>query len=189
MKVLAIQGSPRKKGNTDIVLDRILRAVRKKGHRSLGKLYAADMDVSGCIECFACQKCEGEPGCSIEDDMETVYKKMLSADLIVLATPVFCWGATAQLKSILDRLYATFKFDSDPYISLLEGKSVALVVTAGGSEKEGADVCEAMYKALFEFAHAKNKGVFIAPHLSTPAATKKDAKLLKKADAFGAKIA
>jgi len=189
MKVLAIQGSPRKKGNTDLVLDWVLKAVRQKGHRSLGKLYAADLEVCGCRECFACQKHEGEPGCGIKDDMEIVYKKMLAADLIVLATPVFCWGPTAQLKAILDRLYATFKFGEDPYISLLEGKKAALVVTAGGSEDDGANCCEEMYRSLFAFARAKDRGVFIAPNLGVPSATKKDTKLMKKAEAFGARIA
>ena len=189
MKVLAIQGSPRKKGNTDLVLDWVLKAVRQKGHRSLGKLYAADLDVAGCGECFACQRHEEEPGCSIKDDMGIVYKKMLAADLIVLATPVFCWGPTAQLKAILDRLYATFKFGEDPYVSLLEGKSAALVVTAGGGEDDGADCCEEMYRELFKFARAKDRGVFIAPNLSVPAATRTDTKLMKKAEAFGARIA
>jgi len=188
MKVLAIQGSPRKNGNTDILLDQVLAVLRKRGHRSLGKIYAARLKISGCTECFRCQKVEDKPGCAIKDDMQPIYDKMLKADMIILATPVFCWGPTAQLKAILDRLFATFKFTKDPFTCLLKGKRMALIVTAGGTREDGADQCKEMYRSLMRFAGAKDVGVFIAPQLTEPAATKKDRRLLKRAADFAKRL-
>lgn len=188
MKVVAIQGSPRKRGNTDVILDRVLAAVRKKGHRSLGKVYAAKLKIAGCSECFACQKNDNEPGCAIQDDMQTVYDKLLKADLVILATPVFCWGPTAQIKAVMDRLYATFKFKDDSYVSMLEGKQFALIVTAAGTKEEGAVLCEQAHNALMKFMRAKDGGTFLAPLLKDPATTRKDEKLMKRVDAFAARL-
>lgn len=189
MKVLAIQGSPRKNGNTDVVLDRVLNALHDTEQADVEKLYARSLDVSGCIECFACQKVRDVPGCSIKDNMVEVYDKMLSADLIVIASPVFCWGFTAQLKAILDRLYATFKFDEDPYVSMLDGKRVALIVTAGGGRDDGASACEECYQKLFAFARAQDCGALIVPSLTEPSDTRSDEALMKRADAFAADLA
>ena len=93
------------------------------------------------------------------------------------------------MKAILDRLYATFKFDEDPYISLLEGKRVALIVTAGGDVDDGANVCEECYQQLFNFAHAIDCGVFIAPLLKQPSDTAADDDLLARVDSFADDLA
>ena len=133
MDILAIQGSPRKNGNTDIVLDWTLDALRDTTQAHVEKVYVRDLDIGGCIECFACQKVVDKPGCSVKDDMIELYDKILAADLVVYASPVFCWGMTAQIKAVFDRLYATFKFNQEPYVSMLKGKRGALIVTAGGT--------------------------------------------------------
>ena len=189
MKILAIQGSPRKNGNTDILLDRVLDTLREKTSAEVEKLYAADLDVAGCAECFACQKVLDKVGCAIQDDMTALYDKMLAADLILFASPVFCWGLTAQLKAVFDRLYATFKFSQDPYVSLLRDKRTALIVTAGGGKDEGADICEECYKKLFEFAGGDDCGALIAPSLKGPTETKADEKLLAQAVTFAKDLA
>lgn len=189
MKILALQGSPRKNGNTDILLDRVLDSLREAKGAEVEKLYARDLDVGGCIECFACQKVMDRPGCALRDDMIELYDKILDADLTIYATPVFCWGPTAQLKAILDRLYATFKFNEDPYITLLEGKRVALIVTAGGDAEDGANVCEECCQKLFSFARASDCGVFIAPLLKQPDDTRADDDLMARVDSFADELA
>lgn len=189
MNILAIQGSPRRNGNTDVLLDRALDVLREAEQAEVEKTYGRDLDVSGCVECFACQKVKDAPGCSIKDDMVGLYDKMLAADLIVFASPVFCWGFTAQLKAILDRLYATFKFNEDPYVSMLEGKKVALIVTAGGGRDDGAGACGECYEKLFAFARAQDCGVLAATSLKQPDDTQGDEGLMKRVDAFAADLA
>lgn len=189
MKVLAIQGSPRKNGNTDIVLDRFLDRLREAHEADMEKLRAPRLDIGGCIECFACQKTLDAPACAVKDDMTEVYDKMLDVDLIVFASPVFCWGLTAQIKAVFDRLYATFKFTENPCVSLLEGKCTALIVTAGGDKQAGATACQEAYDRLFEFARAKDCGTFLAPLLKEPADTAGDRDLLARAAAFADEVA
>jgi len=97
---------------------------------------------------------------------------------------------SAQLKAVVDRLFATFKFDDEgEYVALLGGKRAALVVTAGGTKDEGADLCKAAFDRLVRFGRMKSSGALIAPLLREPADTKRDAKLMKKAEAFGERIA
>ena len=67
----------------------MLTHARGLGHKT-EIVYLQDKKISGCTECFACQKVEDRPGCAIKDDMRELYPKMLDADCILLATPVFC---------------------------------------------------------------------------------------------------
>ncbi|HOX39429.1 MAG TPA: flavodoxin family protein [Candidatus Brocadiia bacterium] len=188
MKVLAINGSPRAKGNTDIVLEWTLDELRAKGAK-VEKVMAARRKISGCVECFACQKDKDTPGCAVKDDMQALYGKILKADLIILASPVFCWGITAQIKAILDRCYAFFKFNQEPYVCLMAGKKMALVITAGGGLDDGPKACEAQYLAFGEFAGVENAGVLLVPNAKGPEETNKDADLKQRAAKFGQRLA
>jgi multimeric flavodoxin WrbA len=99
MKIIALMGSPRKGGNTDLLLDAFLRGV-KEGGGEYEKLSISDLDISPCRECLACEE-TGE--CVIQDDMQPVYRKLLKADKIVLASPNFFYGFPAQMKALIDR--------------------------------------------------------------------------------------
>ena len=102
MKVLGIYGSPRKGGNTDQLLDKALEGAKSKG-AEIGTVYARKLKMSGCIECGGCDK-TGQ--CVVKDDMQTVYPMMEEADVIIIASPIFFYGLTAQLKAIIDRTQA-----------------------------------------------------------------------------------
>jgi multimeric flavodoxin WrbA len=102
MKVLGIYGSPRREGNTDILLDECLKGVRAAGAQVL-TIRCCDLTIAGCVECGGCDE-TGE--CIIQDDMQTVYPKLLEADVIVLASPMFFYGITSQAKALIDRCQA-----------------------------------------------------------------------------------
>jgi len=186
VKVVAIQGSPRRGGNTEIVLEAVLAGLADKTDTEVILIHAAGKKISGCVECFTCQTVSDGPGCAIEDDMGEVYTALLDADLAIIASPVFCWGFTAQLKAVLDRLYACFKFGETPPRCLLAGKQMALVVTAGG---DAADLCEKMYETLVAFGGTVDRGRLICPFLKEPSDTRRDAALLERARKFGASLA
>ena len=99
MKIIAIMGSPRRGGNTDLLLDSFLRGV-KEGGGEYEKLFISDLDISPCRECLDCEE-DGE--CVISDDMQSVYRKLLKSDKIVLASPSFFYGFPAQMKALIDR--------------------------------------------------------------------------------------
>jgi multimeric flavodoxin WrbA len=102
MKVLGIYGSPRKGGNTDQLLDKVLEGAKSAGAK-VKTVYARDLKMSGCIECGGCDK-TGK--CVVEDDMQSVYPLLEEADVIFLASPIFFYGVTAQLKALIDRAQA-----------------------------------------------------------------------------------
>jgi len=99
MKVLGIYASPRKGGNSDQLLDKALEGARSAGAEVL-RVYARDLKMSGCIECGGCDK-TGQ--CVVEDGMQSVYPLLGEADVIILSSPIFFYGLTAQVKALIDR--------------------------------------------------------------------------------------
>ena len=102
MKVLGIYGSPRKGGNTDLLLDRILEGSSQAGAQ-VESLYVRRLRINGCLECGSC---EGTGECAIRDDMDKVYPMLAEADIIFLASPNFFYNVTAQVKLLIDRSQA-----------------------------------------------------------------------------------
>jgi multimeric flavodoxin WrbA len=102
VKVLGIYGSPRKGGNTDLLLDRILEGARQAG-AEVESIYVRKLKINGCLECGSCDD-TGE--CAIRDDMDTVYPLLQEADVIFLASPNFFYNVTAQVKLLIDRSQA-----------------------------------------------------------------------------------
>ncbi|PXF54887.1 MAG: flavin reductase [Deltaproteobacteria bacterium] len=99
MFVLGLQGSPRIKGNTGILLSTFLAEAESLGAYTK-HLDVARMSITPCQECGTCEK---EGFCPIDDDMQQIYPLLRNADLIVMATPIFFYGATAQMKALIDR--------------------------------------------------------------------------------------
>ena len=100
MKAIGIVGSPRKGGNTEILTAHCLKAIAEEGIQTeLVRL--AGLDIRGCKACDYCHEHEGQ--CSTEDDMQSVHKKMLAADIIIVGSPVYYGSATALVKGMLER--------------------------------------------------------------------------------------
>jgi len=99
MKVLGLFGSPRRGGNTDLLLEEMLKGVQKHG-AMVEKIFLSDWDISGCREC---RRCEIHGNCVIQDQMQKLYPKLLQAHYVILASPIFFYGVTAQAKRMIDR--------------------------------------------------------------------------------------
>lgn len=187
-RVLALLGSPRREGNTAIVLDQILEGAREAGAETM-TLFLQDMSIHGCQECFTCQSVLDEPGCAIEDDMQGIIEEVFEADLIVFASPVFCWNVSSQLKAVLDRLYCLAKFEApEGPLVLVKRKAMATVLTAGGTEFDGADLAVATLRRLADFVGGDYRGQFIAARMTTPDNLRQDTALLDRARAFGKRL-
>ena len=120
MKILGIVGSPRKEGNTEIMVKEALEAAREAGAET-EMFLVADNDISPCDGCMACM---GGDGCVLDDDMQTLYEKLEHADGIIFGTPVYFINVTAQAKAIIDRTLVTL------INGKLKGKVAAAIVTA-----------------------------------------------------------
>ena len=121
MMVLGIVGSPRRGGNTEVLMEEALAAARKAGAETEIVL-VADKKISGCDGCASCFK---TGVCRIKDDMQAIYQQMEIADAIILGSPVYFGSVTAQMKAVIDR---TYLFIGD---SRLKGKVAALVLALG----------------------------------------------------------
>ena len=102
MKVLGIMGSPRIRGNTDLLLDEALKGARNHGAQ-VEKIIVDKLKVSPCREYYGCLR-DGD--CVIRDDMDGIYSKLLDSDAVIVASPIFFYGLTAQLKALIDRCQA-----------------------------------------------------------------------------------
>lgn len=103
--VLAIAGSPRKEGNSDILCDQFLHGALDAGN-SIEKIYLQDKKIGTCLACYGCRN-TGE--CMQCDDMGELLEKMIHADVIVLATPVYFYAMSGQMKTMIDRTLPRYR--------------------------------------------------------------------------------
>jgi multimeric flavodoxin WrbA len=102
MKVLGIMGSPRMKGNSDLLLDQALKGAQSIGAES-EKIILDRLKITPCKEIYACLK---DGNCTLRDDMTGIYPKILAADAIIIATPIFFYTVSAQLMAFISRCQA-----------------------------------------------------------------------------------
>ena len=102
MRVLGIMGSPRIKGNTDLLLDEALRGAQDQS-ADVEKIIVDKLKISPCREYYGCLR---DGNCVIRDDMDDIYPKLLEADVVIIASPMFFYGLTSQLKALIDRCQA-----------------------------------------------------------------------------------
>ncbi len=150
-KVLILEGSPRPNGNSCILSNEFARGADEVGC-SVEKIQLSRKKLSGCLGCNACYRSGG--ACVQKDDMEEIRAKMLEADVIVLASPVYFYSMTAQMKTLIDRTYAFF--------NQLAGKTFYFIVTCGAPD---AAFTETMLASLRGFTccvpEAKEGGVVL----------------------------
>jgi multimeric flavodoxin WrbA len=102
LRILGIMGSPRIKGNTNLLLDEALKGAQSKGAK-VETIVVDKHKISPCREYYGCLR---DGNCVIRDDMDGIYPKLLEADGIIVASPIFFYGLTSQVKALIDRCQA-----------------------------------------------------------------------------------
>lgn len=167
MKILTILGSPRKKGNTATVL--ALFEKRIGADHDIERINILNKAVKGCLGCDSCQKVDDQPACVQKDDFMGIFDKIITADLIVYASPVYVWDFSAQLKALIDRHYCLVKWKNRENTHyLLEGKRTALLSTCGGSAEKNADLIKEIFSREMNYLHCQIVGKYIVPFCTTP---------------------
>jgi multimeric flavodoxin WrbA len=179
--ILVLEGSPRK-GNTSVVTDWVLAGMGKGNKVTRVKL--CELNIHPCRECFTCTSSKKKAGCAQEDDMVELYDKMIDADLVVWASPIFCWNVTAQTKMALDRCFALLTGEE-----LLKGSKWALVLTAGGDAFDGADLAVQMFSRLSRYGGIKYVGQHVVAPCPDGMDLKKSVVLKTQAKKFGRELA
>lgn len=147
MKILALLGSPRKKGNTALLLDEYLRGIKDSNKDAeIVKVFLQEKKISGCTACEACRNVTiGQ--CAIKDDMQELYPLFRQADMVVYATPIYWWSVSAQLKAFMDRCYALGSIEDS-----FTGKKAALLMTYGGEQpNNGPDLVKTTFEEICDY--------------------------------------
>ena len=138
MKVLGIMGSPRLKGNTDLLLEEALRGAQSQG-AEVEKIINNKLNIAPCREYYGCLK---DGNCVIRDDMDDVYPKLLNADGVIVASPMFFYGLSSQLKALIDRCQALwarrYVLKQGAPSSARKGAFIAVGATRGKKLFDGA---------------------------------------------------
>ncbi|MBE5996051.1 MAG: flavodoxin family protein [Lachnospiraceae bacterium] len=102
-KVIIISGSARKGGNSDLLCDEFLKGAAEAGNE-VEKIRLAEKKIAGCIGCMACKKNDGV--CVFKDDLPGIVEKVIDADVMVMASPVYYYAVNSQTKAFIDRTFA-----------------------------------------------------------------------------------
>lgn len=161
MKFLIIMGSPRIQGNTAELLKPFVSRLLVCG-AEVEYVTLADKNILPCKGCGHCQNMQDEYGCIQEDDVAEIMDKLIVADCIVLATPIYSWYCTAQMKAFLDRHYGLNKYYGTASGSLWEGKSIALITTHGYSADYANSPFETGIQRLCTHSKLRYLGIYSA---------------------------
>ena len=161
MKIVILQGSPNKKGSTNILVENFSQGAEAAGH-SIRRFDLADMDIRPCTGCVSCGY---EGPCILHDENQKIKKAVLDADMIVFATPLYYYGMSAQLKIVIDRFCS--------YNSSITRKHMrsALLTVAWDSDNWTFDALEAHYDTLVRYLDLEDAGRILGRGCGTPSMT------------------
>ena len=152
MNILVLTGSPRKNGNSAILADHFIRGVTEAGHHA-ERFDAAFHNVHPCT---ACNSCGMNGPCVFQDDFSFVRERILRADVVAFATPMYYFGMSAQLKAVIDRFYAISSLLHTP-------KKAVLMMTYANHSARNESPILTHYEVLLEYLGWTDAGRVIAP--------------------------
>ena len=181
-RILILKGSPREKGNSSVLAEQVSAGAQEAG-ADVESIYLHSLDIRACD---ACDECAGTGMCVIKDDMQSLYPKIANADAIVLASPVYWFTISAQLKLCIDRLYA---FQSSHWKEFA-GKKAAIVLTYGDSDLYTSGGINAIhtFETMFRFLGMKIDGMVYGT-ASDIGDVQKQPELMERAHKLGQKLA
>ncbi len=142
--ILGIIGSPRKDGNTNMLVSKILEGSKSIGNKS-DSLYLGNLTINECIGCHACWR---GLDCSRNDDMNYLFSRITNADVLIFGTPVYWYGPTALIKAFLDRFVY---FNCPENRTKIRGKRAILVVPFEEDNYETAEPLIRMFEKSFKY--------------------------------------
>ena len=199
MKIIGINASPRKKANTQTLVEAVLEGATEKGAETR-LVNLRELSINGCLGCEGCKKHLGK--CVQKDDMTTLMQEMTDYDVIVMGTPVYWFHVAGQFKLLVDRLYSFFEFKENPETGKTEtncafpkDRKFLFIISRG--DPEPPDYFSELYDHMNEWFHliplslgTKSYEFFnqYGAELDRKAATN-DIELLTKAKSKGAELA
>jgi len=190
MYILAFNGSPRRGGNTDMLLNEAIRGVREQGSEVI-TFNLASLNLRPCLNCGHCDEA-GQ--CIIKDDMQTIREEIRKADRIIVASPIFFFSVSAQTKIMIDRCQA---FWAEKYVHKKpiqpgpHGRKGLLLLVGGMKKNEknaGFECSEATVRAFFRTVNVQQHETLAYDEIDAKGAIAKHPTALREAYEAGKKL-
>ena len=149
MKIVVLKGSPRNSGNSNWLAEQFTKGATEAGHKVV-EFDCTKHKIGGCL---ACNVCGMNGPCVQKDDFTSLRKELLEADLIVLATPIYYFGVSAQLKTVIDRFYSIN--------TMIGGKKSVFIATMGNPNIQVGDSAKMMYDKMVAYLGWEDCGQII----------------------------
>jgi multimeric flavodoxin WrbA len=184
-RVLALLGSPRKKGNSTVLAKEIIRGARAAGAKT-ETVYLNGLNIRACQGCYACKK-KNSKGCAVDDDMQSLYPKLIESEAWVIASPVYWFNMSAQTKIFMDRCFALFSDDQAK--SPLYRKRIAIAMSYGDGDPFASGCVNALrsFQDAYKYVGAEIAGM-VYGSAEDPGAIAKNTELMKQAEELGRKL-
>lgn len=156
-KIVILNGSPRLKGNTAVLIDQFVKSAEDAGHQ-VARYDLAKMDIHPCLGCYRGGQDMDSP-CVQKDGMDQIYPAYREADVVIFASPMYFWTISGQLKCALDRLFAAAESYPD---YLVPPKECALLMAAEGDEDDNFEPIIHYYRSLVKNLKWKDLGCVFA---------------------------
>jgi len=182
-QVLVILGSPRRKGNSATLASRIARGAKSAG-AEVETVFLQGLKISPCRGCDTCKR-DDTKGCTIKDDMQGVYPKLIGADAWVIASPVYWFTMSAQTKIFMDRCYALTAYAKNPFA----GKRIAIAMSYGDADPVRSGCVNALraFQGAYRYTGSKIVGM-VYGSAATAGEIENDEALMQEAEELGKRL-
>ena len=177
-KILAVVGSPRKNGNTHILVSKIAEGAKAKD-AEVDELLLGDFTISECDGCHVCWKTEE---CIKNDNMVTIYPRIIQSDVIIFGTPVYWYGPTALMKGFIDRFVY---FNCPKNREKIKGKSAVIAIPFEEDSEETVRPVVEFFQKCLDYLQMNLIGKVIAPGVSKRGEIRQKEKILEHAYELG----
>jgi multimeric flavodoxin WrbA len=177
-KILGIAGSPRRDGNTFVLVSKILEGAKNAGALT-ERIDLSDLKIG---ECNGCEACWQRGTCVQDDDMQALYQKISASDCLVLGTPIYWYGPTALMKGFLDRFYL---YCGGEQKGKLKGKEGVLVLVFEEDDPQAAEATLEMFGRSFDYLGMSFDHRLIVPGVGPKGAIWKKTERIEEAYILG----
>lgn len=160
MNVLILAGSPHKQGTTNYLVQEFVSKINMNKN-TIEIIDTTKLEVHPCIGCYQCRR---NNECVFKDDMQALYDKVIKADLIVVASPIYYFGITAQLKLVIDRFFAI-----NPKLRQLK-KKLVLISASGRADNWALDAVSLQFESICKYLNWE----YMSPILANGFQTKEE---------------
>ena len=184
--VVAFLGRPRKKGNSTVLAKQIIHGVESVGAK-VETVYLNGLNIRPCQGCYVCKK-KNSTGCAVDDDMQSLYPKLVESDAWIIASPVYWFSMSAQTKIFMDRCFALWNEDLE--INPMYKKRIAIAMSYGDSDPFDSGCVNALrsFQDAYRYVGAILVGM-VYGSAEEPGEIASNAELMSQAEEIGKKLA